>query len=79
MVLKCEELYLGRIATAEFHQSTSVASTSSIEGIRISLTGARHGIAQKKVKLKTLKGTSFSKTMAARIILKLKKFGAKIL
>ena len=59
------------------HQEIYVSLNSSTEGRRISPTGARYGMAQKKMKVKTLKATQFSKMLGTGIIFKLKKLGAE--
>ena len=63
----------------ESHQETPVALSSLIEGYRIFPTGARRGMLRRKVNVKTLKATEFKKMLGVRIMLKLKKLGAKIL
>ena len=56
----------------ESHQETSGASPFLKEGRRIFPTGARHGMDYRKLELKNLKAIAFSKTLGAKIILKLK-------
>ena len=70
---------LDGIAVMEYHQKQFGYWASSTEGCRISLTGARHGMAKQKVKVKVLETTAFPEMLSVRIILKLKKLGEKIL
>ena len=70
---------LGGIVVMVSHQETLGDSASSIEGCRIYHKVLCQIMEQQKVKVKTLDTTSFSKLLSARIILKLKRLGAKIL
>ena len=67
------------IRVIAYHQGTSGASTSSEEVRQVSPRGAYHGMSKQKIKVKTLKATAFSDILSARIILKLKIMGAKVL
>ena len=65
---------LGRIAVIV---STSGALASFTEGHRIFLIGVCCGTEKRKLIVKNMKATNFSKTLRSRTILKLKTLGAK--
>ena len=54
----------GGMAVTESYQETSGALASSTDGNRIFLTGARRVMSQRKVKVKNLEATTFSKCRA---------------
>ena len=54
-------------------------SASLIEGCWISLTEVGCDMENKKVKVKTLEATTFSKMVITRVVLKLKKLGTKMM
>ena len=69
----------GGIAVTEPHQETLGSSASSAYGLWISPIEVCRGMAHQKVKLKTLEATTFPKMLSAKIVMKLKNLGAKIL
>ena len=67
------------IVVKKSHQEKLGALASLTEGRQISPSGACNSTEKKKPKVKTREATEFSKMLRARIILKLKNLGAKIL
>ena len=59
-----QKSHLGRILMMTTHQETLGFNTSSVEACWVFLTGACHGMAQQKVKVKILKVTKISKRWA---------------
>ena len=61
------------IVVMKYHEETSGALASLTEGRHIFPKGAHYGMAQQKLRLKTLEATAFSKMLSTRIIFNLEK------